>query len=155
MKVGIPCGLSDCKWWDSKANRPLCTIDREFLSKLLHDRAVVKYLIVGVVVLLEVGMRERFLDGDALVWVEGQHAVQQVECACVCAREQLGPWHAWLERQRLKVPTSLCKKKQRYLVATGVHKSILLERSKGIILIIIEVCLNQWRYWMYFTFFFV
>ena len=52
-------------------------------------------------------MRERLLDGNALVRIERQHAMQQVKRAAVCAGEQLRPWHARLVRQGFQVAPSL------------------------------------------------
>lgn len=65
------------------------------------------YLVIRVVILLEVGVRQRLLHRDALVRVEGEHAVQQVQRAGVGAGEQVRPRHARLERQRLQVASRL------------------------------------------------
>lgn len=52
-------------------------------------------------------MREGLLDRDAAVRVEGQHAVEQVQRARVRPGEQVHPWNARLERQRLQVAPRL------------------------------------------------
>lgn len=41
---------------------------------------LIRYLVCGVVVLLQVRVSQRLLHADALVGVKGQHAAQQVEC---------------------------------------------------------------------------
>ena len=52
-------------------------------------------------------MSEGILHGDALVGVERQHLVEQVEGLGVCAGVELEPRHLGLDRQRLEVAPRL------------------------------------------------
>lgn len=55
------------------------------------------HLISRIIVLLQVRMGERFLHGDAVVRVEGQHLAKQIEGLGVSVGEQFGPRYFGLE----------------------------------------------------------
>lgn len=65
------------------------------------------YLIRGVVVLLEVGVCQCVLHSDALVGVEREHLVEQIESLGVSTGVQLAPRHLGLDGQGLEVPSRL------------------------------------------------
>ena len=57
-------------------------------------------------------MGQRLLDRNAVVGVEGEHLVEQVERLGVCRRVELRPGHLGLEGQRLQVTTGLKEAKE-------------------------------------------
>lgn len=76
---------------------------------LLGDR-----LVSRIVILLQVGMRQGLLHRIPVVWIEGQHLVEQVQRTGVCLGEQLVPRHLRLERQRLQVVSCLKTEERRF-----------------------------------------
>ena len=62
-------------------------------------------LVFRVVVRLEVGVREGVLDGDALLWIEGETLLEQVDRERVGVRIQRCKRLPLLERQRAKIIT--------------------------------------------------
>lgn len=65
------------------------------------------HLIGGVVVLLQVGVRQSLLDRYPLVGIEREHFAEQVKRLLIGLREELVPWDFRLERQRLQVTSRL------------------------------------------------